>query len=176
MGGSPFVISLFIIPAGAVLVNPKSRKPAAGRTENARRPPDVGTALCRPLCPAPGGHAAGGPGNPAPTAGNVPSLSLRDQSADWSWQSVTPVPISNVFKSQFENTTIFNSRFARGRGACGEQCSPLRAGMQRAGWGTAGGPSPPPTGGSVACCLLPRPCGAAMARCSPLRAGLIPDP
>ena len=44
----------------------------------------------------------------APTAENVPFLSLRDQSADWSWQSVTPVPISNVFKSQFENTDIFN--------------------------------------------------------------------
>ncbi|MBR6120479.1 MAG: hypothetical protein IKQ04_09215 [Oscillospiraceae bacterium] len=50
----------------------------------------------------------GGTVNPSPTAENVPNLSLRDQSADWSWQSVTPVPIFNVFKSQFENSDIFN--------------------------------------------------------------------
>jgi len=62
----------------------------------------------------------------------------------------SPVPISNVFKSQFENTTIFNfqlsifnSKFARGRvhvavndrryggvrGTAGRGTRPLRAGL-----------------------------------------------
>ena len=59
-----------------------------------------------------GREAAGcGRQGAAPYGGKVPVLSLRDQSADWSWQSVTPVPFFNVFKWQFENTSIFHFSF-----------------------------------------------------------------
>ena len=64
-----------------------------------------------------------------PYGGKVPVLSLRDQSADWSWQSVTPVPFSNVFKWQFENTTIFNSQFSifnSPRAGCGTRTAESR--------------------------------------------------
>ena len=80
------------------------------------------------------GREARGVGDAAPYGGKFPALSLRDQlcissgnqicraeacifgpslkSADWSWQSASPVPFSNVFKWQFENTTILNSQFS----------------------------------------------------------------
>ena len=54
-------------------------------------------------------------------------------------KSASPVPIFNVFKSQFENSDIFNFQLSirPGRAACGEQCSPLRAGCCE--WGEAHG-------------------------------------
>ena len=94
------------------------------------------------------GREARGVEDAAPYGGKVPVLSLRDQSADWSWQSVTPVPFFHVFKWQFENTTIIHSsffifHFLPWRGKCGEQCSPLQAGAD----GRRGASrTPPPTG------------------------------
>ena len=58
------------------------------------------------------GRGARGVGDAAPYGGKAPVLSLRDQSADWSWQSVTPVPFFHVFKWQFENTAFFNFQFS----------------------------------------------------------------
>ena len=91
----------------------------------------------RPLRTGAGGNGGVSRGRP-PTGGKVPYLSLRDQSADWSWQSASPVPFSNVFKWQFENTSIIHSsffifHFLPWRGKCGEQCSPLRTGAGGSG-------------------------------------------
>ena len=60
-----------------------------------------------------------------PYGGRVPVLSLRDQSADWSWQSVTPSPFpmfsnGNLKTPQF---SILNFEFAR----CGRQWRPMAA-------------------------------------------------
>ena len=116
------------------------------------------------------GATGGGAGNgwrpvTAPTAENVPNLSLRDQSADWSWQSVSPAPIFNVFKSQFENSDIFNFQLSifnspvggehvannvrrygqasSGRGAWPADCRRYRRGER----GDGGRPVTAPTGG-----------------------------
>ena len=63
----------------------------------------------RPMTAPTAGGKRRGVEDAAPYGKYLPFLSLRDQSADWSWQSV---PIFNVFKWQFENTTIFTFQFS----------------------------------------------------------------
>ena len=78
------------------------------------------------LAPTAGTGGEARAANDRPYGGNVPIPSLRDQSADWSWQSASPVPFFNVFKWQFENTAIIHSsffifHFPSGRGSAGGQ-------------------------------------------------------
>ena len=51
---------------------------------------------------------------PPPYGAKLPDLSLRDQSADWSWQSVTPVPFSMFSNGNLKTPpfSIFNSQFS----------------------------------------------------------------
>ena len=85
----------------------------------------------------------------APTAENVPFLSLRASAHTGVAIRISRPPFFNVFRWQFENSDIFNFQLSilnspgagcgtrtaesrpygrPGRSACGEQCSPLRAG------------------------------------------------
>ena len=67
----------------------------------------------RPMA-APTACAAGGAGRgrqgAVPTGGRVPALSLRGPVRPVAIRN--PVPFSNVFKWQFENTTILNFQFS----------------------------------------------------------------
>ena len=72
---------------------------------------------CSPLRRGAAGGARRGRQGAVPTAGR--SRFCHCEGRYGPWQSVTPVPISNVFKWQFENTTILNSQFSIRSGGCG---------------------------------------------------------